>query len=242
MIIGDSEIIFENGKRYYKEDLSKRDYSLENTTPYKLIYGSYVFEETAWLQLIRALAMALYLESGISSSALISNFQCKWSKQKMFTSYNVVNFRKIDSNLYVNCNHTAIHSCWLIQDMFQFFNVDLNTIKFYIHRPPSAEPREARKYFVKKFENNFTQFLVMKHSKTNEDCQKILQNITAYINPILCRLSSSYNDVRLFENPSIASIYLNKLFENVPNFFKSPKSQFVLRKQLRYLQDYYKIM
>lgn len=41
-------VVFEGQKRYYIEDLSKRDYSLENTTPYQIDILGNVVEEHSW--------------------------------------------------------------------------------------------------------------------------------------------------------------------------------------------------
>lgn len=43
-----NNIVFEGKRRYYIEDLTERDYFLENTTPYKLEYKDYCLSETSW--------------------------------------------------------------------------------------------------------------------------------------------------------------------------------------------------
>ncbi len=37
-------VVFEGTRRYYVEDFSERDYSLENTTPYQLDILGYIIE------------------------------------------------------------------------------------------------------------------------------------------------------------------------------------------------------
>lgn len=41
-------VVFEGKRRYYIEDLTQRDYSLENTTPYQLEIHGHVIDEHAW--------------------------------------------------------------------------------------------------------------------------------------------------------------------------------------------------
>ena len=45
-------VVFEGKRRYYIEDLTERDYSLENTTPYQLEILEHVIEEHAWGNLL----------------------------------------------------------------------------------------------------------------------------------------------------------------------------------------------
>ena len=47
-MISFDNIFFEGKRRYYIEDLTQRDYSLENTTPYTIEILGNVIEEHAW--------------------------------------------------------------------------------------------------------------------------------------------------------------------------------------------------
>lgn len=62
MIIGDNIIVFEGKKRYYVEDLTKRDFILENTTPHLLKIDDFDFNENTWVEMIRSLTLYLILK------------------------------------------------------------------------------------------------------------------------------------------------------------------------------------
>ena len=44
-------LVMDGNRRYYKESLLKRDFYLENTTPYRFKIRDRVFEETSWGEL-----------------------------------------------------------------------------------------------------------------------------------------------------------------------------------------------
>ena len=183
MVLGDNTIVFEGKKRYYVEDLAKRDFTLENTTPHLLKIDDYDFVENAWVEMVRNLTAYLILKYPNKKSK-ISNFKTEWSKSNIFSTTPRTNFKQLDENLYVNCNHTALHSCWLIQDLLDFFEVDKSKIYFLIHRTPYAEPDDARKYFISKFKEEFALYLSMSQNKSKENIDKITSNIEKYMDPI----------------------------------------------------------
>ena len=57
----------------------------------------------------------------------------------------------IFDNLYINTNHTAVHSVWLIQDLLDFYCVDKENVTLLIKRPPSIEPQEVKDYITNTF-------------------------------------------------------------------------------------------
>lgn len=77
-------VVFEGKKRYYIEDLTQRDYSLENTTPYQLEILGHLIEEHSWVHLLCRVA-ELLLEIFPQFNENILNFRCQWSKTQMFT-------------------------------------------------------------------------------------------------------------------------------------------------------------
>ena len=48
------ELVFEGTKRYYYEDFSCRDYSLDHCSPYLLKVGDVEFDSHAWVALIES--------------------------------------------------------------------------------------------------------------------------------------------------------------------------------------------
>lgn len=53
-------LVMDGNRRYYKESLLKRDFYLENTTPYRFKIRDRVFEETSWGELLRVTAIYLF--------------------------------------------------------------------------------------------------------------------------------------------------------------------------------------
>ena len=153
-------VVFEGTRRYYVEDLSERDYSLENTTPYQLDILGHIIEEHAWgLLLCRTADLLLTLFSDYKDKIL--SFQCQWTKAKMFTLESKTNFKPLQNGFYINCNHTALHACWFLQDMLDFFGIDKSSVSFLIHRPSSAEPKKVKEYVEKRFKRNFKELYLI---------------------------------------------------------------------------------
>ena len=77
----------------------------------------------------------------------------------MFSFEARTNFKLLKSGVYINCNHTALHACWFLQDLLDFFGIDKSTVSFLIHRPSSAEPKKVKDYVEKRFKKNFAEFI-----------------------------------------------------------------------------------
>lgn len=241
MLIGEYEVIIENNKRYYIEDLSVRDFTLECTTPYLLKIDDVEIKETTWVELLRSLSFYLY-EHNKGNVSRFLNFKCNRSKAEMFSnSKKGVNFKKVVDNLYVNCNHTALHACWFLQDMLKFFNIDLKKVMFVIHRTPYSEPDLVRKFFIDKFEKDFGFFLETSYNKDSITQLKIIKNIVNYLNPILNGISKSYDDFRLFDDFLTFSNYKEYVVKEINNLEKlQDKVKKSLLRYCRYLTEYYR--
>ena len=241
MVLGDNTIVFEGKKRYYVEDLAKRDFTLENTTPHLLKIDDYDFVENAWVEMVRNLTAYLILKYPNKKSK-ISNFKTEWSKSNIFSTTPRTNFKQLDENLYVNCNHTALHSCWLIQDLLDFFEVDKSKIYFLIHRTPYAEPDDARKYFISKFKEEFALYLSMSQNKSKENIDKITSNIEKYMDPIRAKLSKSYDSLMLFEDNLSFTNYAIKFMKYIDfDSRMNDKAKMTMRRYIGYLKEFYKI-
>ncbi len=233
-------IIFERQRRYYIEDLSKRDYTLENTTPYQIDILGHVIDEHTWIRLIQKI-VELLLSIFPDFKNKIVDFQCPWSKAKMITNEPRTNYRPIADGLYVNCNHTALHSCWMIQDLLDFFGVDKSTVSFLIHRPSGAEPKHVIEYIENRFKRNYALFIQRKTNKGEEYSDKVIRLTEKYLNPKLRKVSKSYTNLFLFDDNTTLSNYVNKIREMIAVDMKlDEKAQRVLNKCLDYLVEFYR--
>ena len=233
-------VVFEGKRRYYIEDLSERDYSLENTTPYQLDILGHAIEEHSWgLLLCKTADLLLTLLPEYKNSIL--SFQCPWTKAKMFTVEQKTNFKPIQNGIYINCNHTALHACWLLQDMLDFFCIDKAAVSFLIHRPSSAEPKKVKEYVEKRFKRNFTEFIKSKYKKSDEYAEKVLNLIEKYLNPMLAKISKSYTNFFLFDDNATLSNYVKKVKERIDISLKlDDKINNILKKCLDYVNLFYK--
>lgn len=234
-------VVFEKKKRYYIENLAVRDYTLENTTPYQIEILGNIIEENAWgLLLCRVVDLLLQKYPEYINS--ITDFRCPWSKTAMLTTEPKTNCKPISNNLFLNCNHTALHSCWLLQDLLDYFKIDKSQIHFLIHRPCSAEPKNVKEYIEKRFKNGFAEFLCTKKRKNNEYAQKVICNIEKYLNPMLAKISKSYTNFFLFDDNAIMYNYVKKVREIIYTKVNyEEKVKVVLNKYLDYLIEYYKV-
>ncbi len=241
MVLGEDTIVFEGKKRYYVEDLTKRDFFLENTTPHLLKLDDYEISENSWVEMIRNLTAYLLFRFPEKKNAVV-NFKTDWSKSDIFSSTPRTNFRQLEANLYVNCNHTSLHACWLIQDLLDFYEIDKAKVYLLIHRAPSAEPESARKYFIAKFKEEFSLYLSISHGKSKESIEKIISNIEKYMDPTLAKLSKSYDSLMLFDDSNTFFNYAAKFNEHIDSDPKTPeKIKPIMKRYIGYLKEFYKI-
>lgn len=233
-------VVFQGQKRYYIEDLSQRDYFLENTTPYQIEISGNVIEEHVWGKMI-CRVIDLLLQLFPCQKDQILNFHCPWSKAVMVTSELKTNFRALECGYYVNCNHTALHSCWFIQDILDFFGIDKSSVSLLIYRPSSAEPKHVKEYIEKRFKRNYAVYIQSVSGKGESYSDKVIVVTEKYLNPMLLRISKSYTNLFLFDDNAILYNYIKKIREEISIDTRfDDKAKFVLNKYLDYLVQFYK--
>lgn len=237
----DFDIVQEGRRRYYVENLVGRDFYLENTTPHLLKIGDFELQENSWVEMIRLLAAYLLLKYP-EKRENITAYQTSWTKSDIFSAVLRTNFKFVDEGLYVNCNHTAMHSLWLIQDLLDYFGEDKSKAYFLIHRPPAIEQPEVRMYYIQRFNKEFSFLLSENYGKNQEAINKIISNIVTYMNPKLQKISKGYNDFRLFDDKQTFMNYrvkFLKTFDADPSV--SDKNKTIIHRYMDYLSAYYDI-
>ena len=233
-------IVFEGRRRYYKEDLTERDYTLECTTPYKLEIMGRVIEEHAWGKLLCEVARLL-LELFPCFADKLLDFRCGWSDAPMFAKQQKTNFKAVSGGFYINCNHTAQHSCWFLQDLLDFLEIDKSGVRFLIRRPSSAEPKEVKEYFEQKVKQEFIEYICAEHGKNEENAIKIIDNIENCLNPMLKSISKSYDNFVLFDDYYVMLNYIIRIREKITsNLRYDEKIRKAVIKYFDYLIGYYK--
>ena len=207
-------VVMLSNKRFYKENLNHRDYILENTRPeYFRIFGD-EFNETSWGKLLKEVADYLIEEYEPSIVDLL-NMRVDWTKQKVFMDVpNMSAHQLLENGLYINTNHTALHSCWLLQDLLKFFNVDIKNVELIIHKLPNVEPADVKDFFHKVNKDNFRYFVLSVEKKTM-DYYRVVENGIIYINGFINKHFPSYENIYLFDDlltyASVKSKILQKM-------------------------------
>ena len=233
-------VVFEGKKRYYIEDLTKRDYNLENTTPYQLSVYDRIIVATSWGKLLTDTVNYLCELNDYDNETLL-HFRTEWTKAEIFVTVSKTNHRQLANGLYLNCNHTALHSCWLLQDLLKLFSVELSGVTLLIHRPCSAEPENIKQYIEKRFKKGMIEYLITEHQASEQTANTIVTAIAKYLNPMLATISRSYNNFFLFDDEATLYNYVKKVRDKVngaPNLkFEGKK---LLNVSLDYLVKYFK--
>ncbi len=232
-------VVFYNKKRYYIEDLAERDYSLENTTPYQIEIFNNIIEESSWGGLLCKVTN-LCIEKSPRPIDELLNFSVQWTKASIFSENAKTNYKLLDLGVYLNCNHTALHSCWLLQDLLDFYGIDKSSVRLLIHRPCSAEPTKVKEYISKRFKSGFSAFLLEKHQLSEEISQKILLNIEKHLNPILAKVSKSYTNFFLFDDNTTLYNYSKRVREIIAKSKYEERSKKVLNTYLDFILEYYR--
>ena len=158
-----------------------------------------------------------------------------------FSGDTQANLKKVDDDLYVNCNHNALHSCWFIQDLLKLFEIDCSNVYFLIHRGHSAEPVDAKEYFKAEFKKEFSEFLQNNHNKSKESCDKIISNIEKCMDPVLGKSSPSYKSFMLFDDSTLVYNYGNEFIRKINKSYTiNPKKRETMTRYIGYLNEFYK--
>lgn len=227
-------------RRYYKEDLTTRDYALANTTPYSMMFKDFYSNKRSWVALLIDLTNYLCSKNIKSQNELIC-FHTEWTKADFFSVEKRTNHKLLHNGLFLNCNHTALHACWLIQDLLNFFDIDTNEVEFYIHRSVRNEPQELRVVLENEFKKDFKEFLMVKHDKNDELAEKIISNIEKVLNPKLLNISSTYSNFFMFDDYIMYLNYAGKFEKIIDNDLRiAYKNKQIIKRYLFYLREFYK--
>lgn len=232
-------VVFDGERRYYIQDLAERSYSLENCTPYQIEIDDIVIEEHAWGILLCKMTREL-LKKYPQKESTICSFRTDWSKQEIFMPAPKTNSKEVKQGLYINCNHTALHSCWLLQQILDYFDVNKSNVRLLIHKPCGSEPKKIQEYIIKRFKSGFVNFFTSHYHKSPEKAEKALNIIEKYLNPMLCKISKTYTNFFLFDDKYILSNYVKNLSDKINhNLLMKENVRIGLCKHLEYIKAYY---
>ena len=207
-------LLLKGSKRYYVENLMVRDFALENTVPHTFDVLGQTIQESSWGNLLVKTVDLLLANVGKTEEELLG-FRVRWSKKAMFSVVNRTNHKPLRCGMFLCCNNTALHSCWLLQDLLDFFGVDKSTVRLVIHRSPAAEPKAVIEYMRGEFEKGFRIYLRDFHQKAEEAIDEIIGTVDKVLNAFLAETSPSYNDFFLFDEYAYAWNYYKKVKDDL---------------------------
>ena len=223
-----------NGKqRFYTYPLPKKLFDLEYTSPFFLHIDEEYLKASSWMELVSKLSIYL-LDSKEDYYEKIMSFSPVWTKQKIFVTEKRTNYTEIKPGLFVDTNHTALHSCWLVIDLLDFFGIDFSKCTLVIHRMPKAEPKEVRDYFRDEVKKELRKYLFEKKLLAEEKIEKIMKNLD-YLNQNFARRKSGFDDLFLFDN---AVLFANAKSKFIREFVSSRADKEKAEKLARYYLDY----
>lgn len=187
------------GKRYYVEDLTKRSFNYEYTTPFMFVMNDKTYFESSWKQMILKITSVLVEESNIPKSQFLE-LKNDWGNQDVFSETSHKNYEILPNGLYMNLNHNAVHDMWTLQLILQFFNVDLSLCKLLIKRNGVSEPEECRKYFRIEAKGGFKRYLNIENVSEIR-IETFIKNIDI-LNKYMPYVSKSHDDLWLFDDPN----------------------------------------
>lgn len=226
-------IVYINGNRFYINDLSERTYNYEYAIPCYFSYKNIEIFNNSWKNMLVEIINKLDEINPKSEEELLS-IKCDWGKQSVFSKEKKQNFVPF-KNIFINCNHTAIHAMWTIQLILQFYNIQTDECIFLIKRPPICEYDEIRNYFKNETINNFKEYLSSNKNLKEESINTVLKCIE-YINKhLLSIVNKSYNDLFLTEDQKTLLVLKSKIFNKIDDNPKMNDRKKKILKQSLYL-------
>lgn len=208
-------IVYLGNQRYYKEDLTKRDFYLEHCTPAYFKIGHDEFVESSWGHLLQKVADYLIEEYDKTKEELLE-FSVDWSKQKIFLVQKKAAYLELKNGMFINTNHTAVHCCWILQDLLKFFNVDLKECELIIKRKPIAEATEVKDYYNAAVKEMFKEYVINKLKKTEEFYDKCI-TVLDKIDVLFKREFKTFESIYLIDNPALFSNYKSRFIHYLMN-------------------------
>lgn len=235
-------IVFEGFQRFYELNVGERLFDLEYTTPHTFLVGGQSFSCSSWSELLTTV-VKYFLDIFPEKMPEITNFKTNWSSASIFFTDKRTNSCEIGSGFFLNINHTALHSCWLLYDLLNWFGIPFSSCRLIVHRMPKAEPEPVRNEIKKNFLAGFSDFLKWKKLIAPANILVILKNVE-YLETKYCQIRgarSGYDSLYLFDEPNMYSAAKSKFYVDLKNkvFPGKDKQLGMAKRYLDYLTEYY---
>ena len=251
-----NNVLTDGLERRYVQDVFEKRLDMDGVTPIMLAilkspeWGTgtgfcfhenpirYDFENRSWVGLLEEVANYLQENEPKTNEELL-NFRVDWTSAVIFSEKkSLANMARLDCGLYLNLNHGAIHSSWLVGELLSFYGINYGTL--VVHRPSRSEPQEVVEALKGVRLRGFKNYLLGKVGVSDEKADKIVNTINGVFNRILKQVTSYFDDFFLFDSVSYLSNYKTKAMEYMvlnTNFTEGQLN--TAKKYLGYLTDYF---
>lgn len=210
--------------RIYIMDFSEKPYIMEWCTPINLVMpDKKIFITRSWVELIKELTLYLQMEYPIPADVLL-NFSVGWSKASIFGTKKRVNWHLIDKGLFINCNHTALHSFWLIGDLLSLYGINTKETIVRVHKGSVVEPEEVKSFIAKEMQNKYINFLV-ENKEMPLDKATTISNYILSFNKIVIKISPSTDNLYLVDSSMGFSGLKSKFFLDLGKYVSWPDNK-----------------
>lgn len=233
-------VVFIDEERYFVIDLSKRDYTVDFTTPFFMETTGYSSFQEKWPYLLVDIADYLIKKHQDINIDKILHFIPIWLGFNAFNKEADKGYVYVCKNIYVYSNLSDTKCLMLIQDLLLLFKEDPLKWKLLIYRPPCLLPEELKKEMKSDRVTSFRYYLGTLMHYDDKKVDTIVKNIDV-INRYTPNISKIYSDIYLFN--SAYSFYINRkklinyLFKNV---IFDTKNRELVKTYLNFLEGFYK--
>ena len=125
-------------ERRYPHNMLQKTFNWEYSTPIEVGFKDCRIVKHSWTNLLQDLVVTL-TQMYPSDPFELYQFKTDWSKADVFRPEPFINCKKINKNLYLNVNFTALHAIWFIQDIFSYYKIKPEESFLVVHQAPKGE-------------------------------------------------------------------------------------------------------
>jgi hypothetical protein len=238
MQLGGHNLFYIGKKRRYILDFQEKRFDLEFTRPEYMELGGEKLEYKSWFDLTFNLFLLLQKSNEKSIGELLK-LSTEWTKTKIFSSIEKTNHKKVKDGLYLNLNHTALHSFWLIDWLLDTYNINKKFCRIVIFRPPVSEPIEVKTLIKKEVTLKFSTFLNRNKFISEGNIEIIIRNLEKINDLYVIKYERTSNDVFLFDDKINFSLFKSRLLKKISTMHSKSPILDKMKKYFDYLTEFY---
>lgn len=232
MIENKHNIIYVNQRHFYKIDMDKRNYTLENTKPYTFSINDQHFKSNKWGRLVEEVSNYLIETYNPTREELI-NLSLEWTSQSLYIEERTLaaHLGPLINGLFINTNHTSTHLMWMLQDLLAKFNISMSDCQLLIKKSPKVEAIEINRYFINRKIEQLNEFLKVTEGFDENIILQLIKDIKV-IDKVFKKRHESYVSILLFESKftyaMIKTRFLKYLRKEIDNTKTLKRTTYIL--------------